>query len=167
MMKQSILIVTMAAMLSFCGSCQNKAMKDQEKALAALNATPGAVPVSADGYTMKAKVGGKDWIAVSMMPPELSGTIVGFFNPGELIALPYDRRDLVVGNKTIFGEHRIVRLGLDGDISAWESKNGEMEITKADGKWAEGKFFFTAFSDRSTKTVEVTEGYFRVPIQNR
>ena len=166
-MKQSILILTMAAMLSIGGSRQNKAMKDQEKAFAALNATPGAVPASADGYIMKAKVDGKDWTATSMMPPELSGTIVGFFNPGELIALPYDRRDLVLGNKTIFGEHRIVRMGLTGEFAAWESKKGEMEITKVDGKWAEGKFFFTAFSDRTTKTVEVTGGYFRVPIQNR
>jgi len=39
------------------------------------------------------------------------------------------------------------------------TKNGEMEITKVDGEWAEGKFFFTSSINDTNKIVVITEGF--------
>lgn len=37
-----------------------------------------------------------------------------------------------------------------------------MELTKVDDNMAEGKFYFTATGFQSDKTVEVTDGFFRI-----
>jgi hypothetical protein len=39
-----------------------------------------------------------------------------------------------------------------------------MEITKVDDKWAEGTFSFTASGFQTDKTMQVTEGFFRISI---
>lgn len=115
---------------------------------------------------MNAKLDGKYWSATSMMPPDVAGRIIGY-NNGEYIGLPYDSRRLAVGKKDVFGEDNAVDLATNGKESIWGGRKGEMEITKVSNGWAEGKFFFTAVGSRSGKTMEVTEGFFRIPIANR
>jgi hypothetical protein len=151
-----------ATMIASCGD-KNQAQEQAKQVQAAIKKNvPGTVATTADGYTMKAKLNGKAWTAGSIMPPDAAGRIVGYSNE-EYIGLPYDRRYLVVGKKITFGEGNAVDLATNDDVGLWGGRKGEMEITKVDDKWAEGKFFFTASTSRSSKTVEVTDGFFRIP----
>ena len=127
---------------------------------------PGTVATIATGYTMRAKLDGKSWVAGAMMPPDYAGRIAGDHGK-ESISLPYskDVRSLQVGNKRVFGEDNAVDLFTDEEEASgiWGGRKGEMEITKVTDQWVEGKFFFTATSTRSTQKREVTEGFFRIP----
>jgi len=164
-MNQSITIslLVMAALLSACGkSEQGNAVEQAKQVQSALKALrPGTIATSADGYAMKAKLNGKNWVATSMMPQEAAGRIVGYVND-EYIGLPYDRRYLVVGKTIKFGDNRAVDLVTSDDVGIWGGRQGEMQITKVDETSAEGTFFFTASASSTTKTVEVTEGSFRI-----
>ena len=149
-----------------CGGCKSKAESDAiQQAKDVQNVikemTPGSIPVSASGFTMTAKINGKEWTADAMMPPDVTDRIIGYYNK-ESISLPYDRRDMVVGDKTVFGENHAVDLFTNDDVGIWGGRKGEMEITKVDGKSAEGKFYFTATASGTDKTMEVTDGFFRI-----
>ena len=160
-MKQTMLILVMATMLYSCGGSQSKAEEQANKIQEAVKAnTPGSVPTSADGFFMKAKIDGKEWVADAVMPPEEPARIIGYYN-GESISLPYDRRDMVVGEKTNF-ESSAVDLLLNDEVALWGGHKGQMIITKVDEKSAEGTFYFTASSTSTTKTIEVTDGSFRI-----
>jgi hypothetical protein len=166
MMKQTISILIMAVMLSSCGSSDHDKAVDQAKEVQAAikKNVPGTVPTSTEGIMMRAKIGGKEWTAVSMMPPEASGRIIGY-NNGEYIGLPYDKRNLIPGKKIVFQEDDAADLATNDDIGIWGGRKGEMVITKVDDKWAEGTFFFTGSTSRSSETIEVSEGFFRIPIE--
>ena len=146
-----------------CGnSNQDSAAKQAQSIQTAVKEnTPGSVPVSDGGYTMRAKINGKEWVATSMMPPEAAGRIIGYYN-GEYIGLPYDKQSIAEGKKEIFSEDNAVDLALNDDIGIWGGRKGEMQITKVTDTYAEGNFFFTASSTRSDKTIEVTDGWFRI-----
>jgi hypothetical protein len=160
-MKQTISILLMAIFLSSCGnSDQSKALETAKDVQSAIK--PGTVATTTSGYMMRAKLNGKEWQATSLMPPEAAGRIIGYNNE-EYIGLPYDRRYMVVGKKITFGEAEAVDLATNDDTGLWGGRKGEMEITKVDDSWAEGKFFFTATTSNSNKTVEVTDGFFRIP----
>ena len=124
---------------------------------------PGGIATSDDGWIMKAKLNGKPWSANSMISPEVAGRIFGE-NNGESISLPYDRRGLVVGKKTTFSQNNAVDLMTNDEVALWGGYAGEMEITKVDGEWAEGKFFVTGSSDSPAKQMEVTDGFFRISL---
>jgi hypothetical protein len=164
-MKQTISILIMAFMWSSCGSSDHdKAVNQAKEVQAAIKKNaPGTVPTSSEGIMMRARLDGKEWTAVSMMPPEASGRIIGY-NNGEYIGLPYDKRHLIAGKKIVFDEGDAADLATNDDIGMWGGKKGEMEITKVDDKWAEGKFFFTGSTSRSSQTIEVSEGFFRIPV---
>lgn len=153
-MKQTISILILATILSFCGNNDQSAIKEN---------IPGTVATTADGYMMRAILDGKDWEAGSMMPPEAAGRIIGYYN-GEYIGLPYNKSDMIAGSKTTFGEDNAVDLSIKDAKGLWSCKSGEMEITKVDDNWAEGKFFFSGSHAGSDKTVEVTDGFFRIPV---
>lgn len=152
-----------SVLLSACGGSDQSKAVDQAKQVqeAVKENTPGSIPTTADGYTMKAKINGKEWVADAMMPPEASGRIIGYYN-GESIGLPYDRRDMRVGKKITFGENQAVDLMTNDDVGIWGGRKGQMEITKADENMAEGNFYFTGSTSRSDKTIEVSDGYFRI-----
>lgn len=167
-MKQfSIFLVsaTINLIFSACNNgSQSDAVKQAEQIQSAIKENrPGTISTTADGWTMKAKLNGKDWAATSMMPPDAAGRIIGYYND-EWIGLPYNRRSLVVGKKITFGEDNAADLATNDDIGLWGGRKGIMEITKVDDKWAEGKFFFTGSTDRSDKTVEVADGFFRISL---
>jgi len=165
-MKQSLIILIAAAMLTSCGnSPQNKAVSDAKKIEAGIKQMqPGGIPTKEGEWTMTANIHGKKWSASSIMSPDVAGRIVGDDN-GEYISLPFDRRDMVVGNKIEFSHNNAVDLMTKDDVGLWGGYKGEMEITKVDNGWAEGKFFFTGSSD--DKTIEVTDGFFRISIEQK
>ncbi|HYM94132.1 MAG TPA: hypothetical protein VET23_08340 [Chitinophagaceae bacterium] len=164
-MKQIFSILILGTILWSCGNNnQNKALNDAKQVQSEIKKIqPGGIPTTEAGWTMKAKINGKEWVANSIISPDAAGRIVGD-NNGESISLPYDRRDIVAGNKTKFGENNAVDLFTNDDVGIWGGRKGEMEITKVDNNWAEGKFFFTGSSSRSDKTVEVTDGFFRIAL---
>lgn len=160
-MKKMIIASSVIFLFANCNSPKSNAMEQAKATQEVLKAnSPGYVATSADGYYMKAKINGKEWVAESMMPPEAPARIIGDKN-GESISLPYDRRDMVVGKKRNF-ETYAVDLFLNDDVGIWGGHKGEMVITKADDKSAEGNFYFTASGNNTTQTINVTEGFFRV-----
>jgi hypothetical protein len=162
-----ILSIALASMLFSCNSAQNDAAKQAEQIQSEIKEnTPGSISTTADGYNMKAKINGKEWVADAMMPPDAAGRIIGYFN-GESIGLPYDRRYLEAGKKITFSENEAVDLMTNDDVGIWGGRKGEMQITKVDDKFAEGTFFFTGSTSRSDKTIEVTDGSFRIPISDK
>lgn len=161
MKKHSLFVIAVTILLA---GCKSKAENDAAQTANDIQTivkqnTPGTVPTSSDGFTMKAKINGKDWQATAMMPPEKPGRIIGYVDK-DYISFPYDRRDIVVGEKTKFGENYGVDLFMMDNI--WGAKTGEMEITKVDDKSAEGKFHFTATGLDSDKKLDVTDGFFRI-----
>jgi hypothetical protein len=164
-MKQLFFILIIASVLSSCNSDQTKAVAEAKEIQSALNEIkPGEIPTAEGGWTMKAKINGKDWNAASFMSPEAAGRIVGS-NKKEYISLPYDRREMVVGYKNEFSDHNAVDIGTNDDVALWGGLKGEMEITKVDENWAEGKFHVTGTSSGTDKTVEITEGFFRISMK--
>jgi hypothetical protein len=170
-MKQTLITFIVAVMLSSCGnSAQNKTHEDAKQLAAGIQKRmPGGIPTTAGGWTMTAKINGRDWMANSFMPLEETGRIIGD-NNGEGFGFPYDRRQMEVGNKETFGEHNNVQISTikDGEIEYWDGFKGEMEITKVEADWVEGKFFVTGrrITDSSRK-VEITDGFFRISIAEK
>ena len=122
------------------------------------------MPTTADGWTMTAKINGKDWKASSIMPPEAAGRIIGYSGE-EYIGLPYDKDEMLVGKKDIFSEDNAVDLSTTDEVGMWGGRKGEMEITKVENGWAEGSFHFTATAHDSNKTMEVTDGFFKIKFE--
>ena len=124
---------------------------------------PGGIPTKEGGWTMTAKINGREWVATSIIDPDAAGRIVGD-NNGEGFGFPYDRREMFVGNKIKFSHDNAVDLSTyEGkDLEYWGGYKGEMEITKVDDKSVEGNFFLTGSMTDSDKTVEITDGFFRI-----
>jgi hypothetical protein len=151
-------------------SCKSKAQSEavqQAKAIQSeLKKTqPAGIPTTEGGWTMTAKIDGKPWSANSMISPARAGQIVGQTNDGESISLPYyDLKSLLAYTQPqkLGGTHDAVDMSLNDDIGLWSAKTGTMQLTKVDDNWAEGKFSFTAAGFQSNKTLEVTDGFFRI-----
>jgi hypothetical protein len=153
-------------LLYFVSSC-NSQQTARQQAIAEKNAIeaarPGTIPSKSGGWTMSAKIDGKDFTASSLMPPIAAGRIIGYYKSA-YIGLPYDRRYLVVGKKISFGESNAVDLSVPDDDNFYAGRAGEMEITKVGADWVEGIFHFTATSHGSSKTFSVTDGFFRIAV---
>jgi len=164
-MKKIILLFSITTMLFSCGSSdQTKTVNDVKQAQTVIEAMQsGHIPAKEGGWTMTAKMNGKEWVASSFMSPEVADRIIGYYKE-ESISFPYDRSDMAVGKKIKFGETHAVDLFTNDDVAIWGGRKGEMEITKVDNGWVEGKFFFTATAGSTDKTIEVTDGFFRISI---
>ena len=151
-------------MLFSCGSStQNKAIEDQKLAQKIIEASePGRIPAKEGGWTMTAKIDGKEWSASSFFQIDFQDRIHGFYKE-ESISLPYDKRQMKAGGKIIFGDDHVALL-FPNDDAIWDGRKGEMEITKVENDWAEGRFFFTAITSTTAKTKEVTDGFFRISL---
>jgi hypothetical protein len=169
-MKQTILKTTVlfitATFFTACNSEQSNAVELAKQTQSAIKKSmPGSIPVSANGYSMHAKINGKNWEATTVMPVDAAGRILGD-NNGVSISLPLygGKATLKQGLKTTFSENEAVDLMTNDEVSIWGGRKGEMEVTKMDENFAEGRFYFTANTNRSDKTIEVTDGYFRIPL---
>lgn len=151
-----------------CNNSQGEAEKvATEIASATKTSRAGTVATEENGWTLKAKINGKEWVADAMMPPDATGRIIGYLNT-EYIGLPYSRQSMVEGKKIAIDENNAADLSTNDAVGMWGGRKGEMEITKIQGDWVEGKFHFTGSSSQSDKTTEVTDGFFRISLaQNR
>lgn len=163
-MKKLLLLLTIYILLFSCNNnAQNKTLADANAvAVGVEKMQPGGIPTTENGWTMKAMINGKQWTANSIVSPDAAGRIIGDKN-GMGIGLPYSRTNMSVGEKTTFSHDEAVDIFLPAEQGGiLGGYKGEMVITKANGQWAEGTFYFSASSDRSDKTAEVTDGFFRI-----
>ena len=168
--KQTVITFIVVVMLASCGnSAQNKTQEDAKQLATGINKMdPDGIPTTAGRWTMTAKINGKDWAATTIMPLEATGRIIGD-NNGESFGFPYNKSDMYVGEKEIFGEHNAVGMSTyeDGKLKYWDAVKGEMEITKVDGDWVEGKFFLTGSLNNSDKIIAITDGFFRISLAEK
>ncbi len=147
--------------MCFCLSACNSQPGARDQAVALKNAItaarPGTIPTKSGGWTMTAKINGKPWAAVSLMPPQAAHRIIGYVGDA-YIGLPYHYK---MGEKSIFGEGNAVDLSIADDPNFYGGRTGSMEITKVTDEWIEGIFHFTANNNGKGKTFEVTDGFFR------
>ena|SRR5688500_2178627 len=162
-------LTIVAATVCLLFACKSKQQSDAEKVMKDIQATvkansPGTIATSENGYYMKAKIGGREWIASAMFPVDNSDSrrIQGE-NNGEIIGFYCWMRGLEPGKKIAFAEDNAVDLFTNDDVGIWGGRKGEMTITKIDDQVIEGQFHFTASTSSSAKTLEVTEGIFRMP----
>ena len=164
-MKQILFLVITVVILCSCTNSNEKHLRndiaspqsEKEETL------PGAMSTSDDGWNMKAKINGKDYNAYSVWLPEGEHEIVGFYDGDKYIGLYYKPKDLVVGNKLSFSDLNAT-LTTNDSVGVRSGDKGELEITRVDDKWVEGKFYFTAvsFDAKKSKTIEVSDGFFRI-----
>lgn len=167
------ILAALASSVMVFSNCQSptesKAKEIASEVQAALKEfAPGAIPTSENGYSMKAKIDGRDWTASHMIPDESASNSkriqaeddemsIGFY-----ISLP----GLEPGKKRSFSENHAVDLWPKSNGSGfWAGKDGEVEVTKIDEQWLEGKFHFSASSSSSNKVYQVTDGFFRIPLK--
>jgi hypothetical protein len=164
-MKKWILIAIITTAFSSCGNVsQSQAVTDAKQTQAEIQSIkPGGIATSTNGYLMTATIDGKKWSARFMMPPAVTDRIIGDDNVTS-ISLPYDRRYMVPGKKIAFSHDRAVDLFTNDAVAIWGGYSGEMEITKVENNWAEGKFFFTASGSDTDKTLAVSDGYFKISL---
>ena len=165
--KKSLLIAAAFVFLFSCNSENNNAVtKAKEIQNMVKQNSPGSIPTAKDGITLTAKIDGKEWKATAMMPPDRAGVILGE-NSGESISLPYyDRHNFLASDKQKLCEgHGLAEMRLNDDVGLWTGTKGEMELTKVDDNWAEGRFSFTAKGFQTDKTKEVTDGFFRISLK--
>jgi|SwirhisoilCB2_FD_contig_91_2311764_length_961_multi_2_in_0_out_0_2 hypothetical protein len=166
-MKKNFFLILLCSMSLGILSCQSQPQKDAQNMATDIQkmvkGNSGLIPTTTNGFMMTAKIDGREWKAIEMYPPDKAGQVAGV-NNRESIALPYyDRRNFLARVKTKLGvDYGGVDMRLDDDIALYSAINGEMEITKSDDNMAEGKFHFIAKGFQSDKTVEVTDGLFRI-----
>lgn len=170
-MNRSSLLLVFTCVLSACNGQQSDAKKLKNDIQATMKEhTPGSIATSATGYYMKAKIDGKDWEAVSMMPTEGIDRAIGYSEDGSYISLPGITKTVQQGFKLTLGKTYGADIYIkddkslidkDGNVILLDKQNGKIEITKRDGEWIEGTFYFTASSSKFDKKKQVTEGYFR------
>lgn len=151
--------------ISCKSKAQNEAIQTAKNIQTAVKEnTPGSIPTTTGGWMMTAKIDGRDWKASGIMPPDKAGVLFGQ-NNGESISLPYyDRRNFLASKKTKLGDYSRAEVILNDDIALYTATKGEMVLTKVDDNWAEGKFSFTAKGLKTDKTIEVTDGVFRIAL---
>src|SRR5687767_10419310 len=113
------------------------------------------------GTYMKATINGKEWTASKTFPDYSTNSNykkVHFETDAYFISFSLYKP--TTGNKRSFGEENAADFGADDDY--FSAKKGEVTVTKADDKWIEGSFYFTATSSRSNKVYEITNGSFRI-----
>lgn len=163
-MKYLLNVFFIFLIMASCNSQQSDTVKQAKEVQTVIQENrPGTKPTADGSWTMTAKLDGKNWEASSIMPPATAGRIVGYYGK-EYIGLPYNKSDMVVGKKNKFGEDNAVDLATNGETGMWGGRKGEMEITKVKDDWVEGTFYFTADATGTDKTVEVTDGFFRIRI---
>jgi hypothetical protein len=163
-MKYTIAVLWITATLISCeGIGQTQAIEKANEIRAAIETEN--VAVSATGYTLRAKIDGKEWVASSMVPPEKAGRIVGHFRE-EYIGLPFSKSSLSPGKEIVLGEDEAADLFIKNGC-LWKDIKGKMSVTKQLNNTVEGRFYFTAVCSSTNKIFTVSDGFFRIITPNQ
>lgn len=163
-MKSLLILMTWAFIITSCNSNQSKAKNLTNQIQSITKNSAGTVLTSETGYSMSAKINGKEWTANAMYPTntddskrimaENNGVSIGF-------TLGIDWQNMAPGNERKFTGNNVADVSTNDEVGTWDGNKGEVIITKVENGWAEGTFHFTATSFNSDKTLQVTDGKFR------
>lgn len=164
-MKQYLLVYAILLTLISCSNAdQPSTLSDAKKLVDNIKQNrPGTVSTSATGYTMTANIDGKEWVAESMMPPDIAGRVIGYFQDN-YIGLPFSKNRFKTGKKIILGPDEGADLFI-GNGCLFKDTKGEIVIINVVDKIVEGHFNFTTTCTSTNKNVEVSNGYFRILVQ--
>jgi len=160
-MKYLFFFVVVIGSLTSCNSQPTTSHQAKGLAKEIMTIRPGTTATREGAWSMTARINGVKWTASSMISPEAAGRIVGYYKD-DYIGLPYDKRNMIPGKKITFSENNATDLGTSDEIGLWGGRKGEMVITAVNGDWVEGSFYFTGTTSRSEKSMEVTDGFFRI-----
>lgn len=153
-------MITIAVITACNGQPGGVKKQAQQVKNAITEISPGTIPAQEGSWTITARINGKRWAATSVMPPEVTGRIIGYYEK-EYIGLPYSKTDMIAGKKITINEDNAVDLSMN-DGCLYTNPQGTIEITKADEQGAEGKFFFSNTCISTKKETIVTDGFFRI-----
>ena len=162
---KKLALTFIAIIVLFSCNNKNKTLEEATNVQSAIEEMSNIVETNDNGYLMKAKINGKNWQSTSMAPAQTSGRIVGYFN-GQYIGLPYNDEYLVVGKKIKISDEEAADVFLK-DGCSYPITNGEIKITKVGNDFAEGTFYFTTVCTTTKKTLNVTDGFFRIQISKK
>jgi hypothetical protein len=160
-MKRLFYICTIV--IGYCSLSCSQGQSEAEKKADTIIAARDQSSSNLNGAFVKATINGKKWEASKMTNygSESSYKLVNGETADYTISFQIHKP--VTGLKREFNENNVANLLTEDD--SFDAKKGQVTITKADEKWIEGNFHFTANNTRSNKTYEVTDGQFRIPNQ--
>lgn len=126
-------------------------------------------PTSKDGLYTEAKVDGKEWKADWMFvdpDPDNSINVNAHKEDGAVISFYIGKSVIKEKKNKNFSEVNPVQM-VDGKGNILTGNEGEYQITNVTDKWIEGNFHFTAKDVSSGKTIQVSDGFFRVGMTDK
>lgn len=157
----------------FAISCNSSAQKEAQDVMKGIQAQTakvkaGMIATTQNGYMMRAKIDGKQWVADAMHEPYNAGRIVGESSDGEkMIGLNFYSRakNYETGMVEKIEEHSAADLRTGDGTGFYGGTHGEIHITRVDDNWIEGTFYFTATNEFNPAKVVVSDGFFRIPMK--
>jgi hypothetical protein len=154
--------VVIVLLLFFSCNNQSDAQNKANEIAAATQQAAGAEKNDTKGAYLKATIDGKKWEATRIGPfygPESSYKLVS----GETddIKINFQLHKPATGMKREFTSDNVANFITDEGF--FSGNKGQVNVTKVDGQWIEGTFYFTASGSSSGKTYELTNGMFRIP----
>lgn len=125
-------------------------------------------PTSKEGLYTEAKVDGKEWKADWMfVDPDPDNSInVNAHNDDAVISFYIGKNTIKKKETENFSEGNQAQM-FDGNGNILIGAEGGYQITNVTDSWIEGNFHFTAKDNSSGKTMQVTDGFFRVSIPDK
>jgi hypothetical protein len=165
-MKTTKALVTLLLLsLLIISSCKSGTRSAAEETAAGISQQTGSAS-STDlpaGSFVKATIDGKAWEATKITPDISAGSdykrVTG--EHGD-VSISFQVWKPMAGKKITLTEDHVIDFWAKDGI--FGGRKGEISINEAKDGWLEGTFFFTATSQGSTDTHEITNGSFRVPI---
>jgi hypothetical protein len=138
---------------------------DAQKKASEINSITGQTPATEntdpDGAYLKATIDEKEWKASKMTSYGAGSDYKLVSGEAKDITISFQIHKPTTGLEREFNENNVADFITDDGF--FGGKKGKVTVTKVDDKWIEGNFHFTASSDRSGKTYEVKNGFFRIP----
>jgi hypothetical protein len=148
-------------LLSACNNGKNEA-HNKTAVIGELAEQTKSESPEASGSYMKATIEGKQWSASTVKTDDnASSNYKLVYGETAEFSISFYLHSPGTGDKRPFSEEFAAEFSTADNF--FGGKKGELTITSSDDRWIEGKFYFTATSQRSAKVYEITDGVFRVP----
>jgi hypothetical protein len=154
--------VLVVSLFIFSCNSQTDAQKKAKEISEITGQADGEEKTELNGAYLTATIDGKKWEATKIGPfygPESSYKLVS--GSTKDITINFQLHKPTTGLKREFRDDNVANFTTNGEL--FSGNKGEVTVTKVDGPWIEGTFYFTASSPNFSKTYEVTNGTFRVP----
>lgn len=156
-MKISIIIVSLLMIFTACNTQAEKMAKQIEDTV---SKTTTETP-SENGIYLKATIDGKPWHAEKMIPDmDPNSSYKRIHGEKGDIMISFQLWKPQTGMKRKFKEDYAADFWAEDGI--FGGRQGEVTVTKADDKFIEGTFYFTATTVNGSGKHEITNGSFRV-----